>query len=577
MAGRLFRALFLMVLSISLWACSDMPEPEEFRVEFGEVRAEVASTGVTLIAKVDVPASAVYKCGFLYASSDIASTSDMIATSSKMGASSTFTSKIADLMPGCEYIYKAYLTNGRNTLYSDEYRFETAALPQTPDDPQAPDTPLTPDNPEKPDVPETPDPEVPEVLRLSSYITYVDGDDTGYIYVTVACDREWEIVVPDDKPWVISARSENVMYLYPEPNPTKDERVCDVLVRTLDKGLSAIHRIVQGPTKWSSLKIDVSHQEQNYYVPLMPGWETSGYAPVNGWLKCWGEIDEYDLVDYHIAENNGLESRAEYIRVYAAAPGSNVTDEIYYVEVTQHSYLDLIEFKDPKAKELCVGLWDLSHDGELSFEEAAAVPGLDEGQFSGWDITSFEELRFFNHLSMPDYLFEGSTVESVVLPVGLQIPLGKGTFKDCRNLKAVDLGHRVVSEEAFMDCTSLETMLLSSISVPEKAFKGCVSLRAVTFDERYVSSSASIGAEAFYGCSSLSEIRLHRKVSSIGDRAFYGCSALSAIHLSSGIPPTLGEDVFVGTGPDFRICVPSSLVNVYKSSWPALADLIEAE
>lgn len=571
MAGRLFRALFLMVLSISLWACSDIPEPEEFRVEFGEIRAEVASTGVTLIAKVDVPASAVYKCGFVYASSDMASTSDMIATSSKMGASSTFTSKIADLMPGCEYIYKAYLTNGRNTLYSDEYRFETAALPQTPDDPQ------TPDNPDKPDVPETPDPEVPEVLRLSSYMTYVDGDDTENIYVTVICDREWEIVVPDDKTWVIPGKVENVMHLYPEPNPTKDERVCDVLVRTLDMEHSAVHRLVQGPTKWSSLKIDVSHQEQNYYVSLKPGWWTSGYGPVDGWLKCWGEIDEYNLVNYHIAENNGLESRKDYIRVYAAAPGSNVTDEIYYVEVTQHSYLDLIEFKDPKVKELCVGLWDLTHDGELSFEEAAAVPGLDEGQFSGWDITSFEELRFFNHLSMPDYLFEGSTVESVVLPVRLNSYLGRGTFKDCRNLKTVDLGHRVVSEETFMGCTSLETMLLSSISVPEKAFKGCVSLRAVTFDERYVSSSASIGAEAFYGCSSLSEIRLHRKVSSIGDRAFYGCSALSAIHLSSGIPPTLGEDVFVGTGPDFRIRVPSSLVNVYKSSWPALADLVEAE
>lgn len=415
------------------------------------------------------------------------------------------------------------------------------------------------------------------MLKLSSYITYVDGDDTENIYVTVICDREWEIVVPDDKPWVIPGKVENVMHLYPEPNPTKDERVCDVLVRTLDKEHSAVHRLVQGPTKWSSLRIDVSHQEQIYYVSLKPGWWTSGYGPVDGWLTCWGEIAEYNLVKYHIAENNGLESRKDYIRVYAAAPGSNVTDEIYYVEVTQHSYLDLIEFKDPKAKALCVGLWDLTHDGELSFEEAAAVPGLDEGQFSGWDITSFEELRFFNHLSLPDYLFEGSSVESVALPVRLKSHLGRGTFKDCRNLKAVDLGHRVVSEEAFMGCTSLETMLLSSISVPEKAFKGCVSLRAVTFDERYVSSSASIGAEAFYGCSSLSEIRLHRKVSTIGDRAFYGCSALSAIHLSSGIPPTLGEDVFVGTGPDFRIRVPSSLVNVYKSSWPALSDLVEAE
>ena len=561
MASRLFRTLSVMVLSICLWACSDIPEPDVFHAEFKQVRAEVNSAGVTLFAEVNVPASSVYKCGFVYGLSK----GDMISASSKLDATSTFTYTITDLEPGCEYIYKAYLTNGRNTLYSDEYGFETA------------DIPLTPDDPDKPDVPETPYPDKPEVLTLSSYITYVDGDDTENIYVTVTCDREWEIVVPDDRPWVISGRDENVMQLYPEPNPTKDERVCDVVVRTLDKEHSAVHRIVQEPTRWSSLRIDVSHQEQSYYVSLKPEWWTSGYGPVDGWLKCRGEIDEYDLVHYHISENNGLESRKDYIRVYAAAPGSDVTDEIYYFEVTQHSYLDLIEFKDPKAKELCVGLWDLNHDGELSFEEAAAVPRLDEGQFSAWNITSFEELRFFNHLSLPDYLFEGSSVESVALPVRLKSYLGRGTFKDCRNLKTVDLGYRVVTEETFMGCTSLETMLLSSISVPEKAFKGCVSLRTVTFDERYVGSSASIGTEAFYGCSSLSEIHLHRKVSSIGDRAFHGCSDLSAIHLSSGIPPTLGEDVFVGTGPDFRIRVPSSLVNTYKSSWPALADLVEAE
>ena len=96
------------------------------------------------------------------------------------------------------------------------------------------------------------------MLKLSSCITYVDGDDTENIYVTVICDREWEIVVPDDKPWVIPGKVENVMHLYPEPNPTKDERVCDVLVRTLDKGLSAIHRIVQDPQNGAALR-SMSH------------------------------------------------------------------------------------------------------------------------------------------------------------------------------------------------------------------------------------------------------------------------------------------------------------------------------
>ena len=258
MTGRFLRAISLMVLSICLWACFDMPEPEEFRIEFKEVRAEVDAESVTLFAEADVPSTSVYKCGFMYGRSDMTVISDMITVSSKMGTSSTFTYTISDLTPGCEYVYKAYLTNGRNILYSGEYRFETAALPQTPDNPQTPENPQAPDNPEKPDVPETPDPDVPEVLKLSSCITYVDGDDTEKIYVTVICDREWEIVVPDDKPWVIPGKVENVMHLYPEPNPTKDERVCDVLVRTLDKGLSAIHRIVQDPQNGAALR-SMSH------------------------------------------------------------------------------------------------------------------------------------------------------------------------------------------------------------------------------------------------------------------------------------------------------------------------------
>ena len=148
-------------------------------------------------------------------------------------------------------------------------------------------------------------------------------------------------------------------------------------------------------------------------------------------------------------------------------------------------------------------------------------------------------------------------------------------FMNCTSLKEVDTA--IKGERAFMGCSALETVSQRDLSIPSMAFKECSSLRSVYFDERYDSSqTAEIGEEAFNGCTSLPEIRLHRKVNNIGRRAFYGCSSLSSIYLSSGTPPTLGEDAFSGTSPDLKIYVPSSLVSTYKSAWPALADRIEA-
>ena len=209
------------------------------------------------------------------------------------------------------------------------------------------------------------------------------------------------------------------------------------------------------------------------------------------------------------------------------------------------------------------------------------------------------ELRFFlNALTLgnrPAYLFEGSSLESVTLPYdGGYERAGKGMFKDCRELRNVTMYGLVVDDEmfmncvslremdaiifgkcAFMGCTGLETVVSRATFVPEKAFKDCSSLSSFTFAEGKVE-DYYVGAEAFYGCASLPEITIPRKVDRIGERAFYGCSSLKAVYLSSSLPPILGADVFTGTSPDLKIYVPSVLVDVYKSSWPALAEHIEA-
>lgn len=332
--------------------------------------------------------------------------------------------------------------------------------------------------------------------------------------------------------------------------------------------------------------IEMPHVHLNFAYPWQGAWPENG----DDWFHALGEWNGH--LNCSVDENETLKSRSCHVDF-------NKSGGVLRLEIIQHSYLENIEFKCPVMKQLCVDLWDRTGDGELSYGEAVAVKKLVPEYFDVEGITSFDELRFFlNALTLgnrPAYLFEGSSLESVTLPYdGGYERAGKGMFKDCRELRNVTMYGLVVDDEmfmncvslremdaiisgkcAFMGCTGLETVVSRATFVPEKAFKDCSSLSSFTFAEGKVE-DYYVGAEAFYGCASLPEITIPRKVDRIGERAFYGCSSLKAVYLSSSLPPILGADVFTGTSPDLKIYVPTVLVDVYKSNWPALADQLEA-
>ena len=297
-------------------------------------------------------------------------------------------------------------------------------------------------------------------------------------------------------------------------------------------------------------------------------------------------------VVYFIEENNTTAARKSNLNIHLD------NQSALYVNLTQHSYLETIAFEDQVVKQVCVDLWDINMDGEVSYEEAAAISIMKNENFSGRSITTFDELKYFPDSVWQDYLFEGSSIVSVSLPANPNGALANGMFKDCRNLQSVDLGFRTVTDEAFMNCisfkeidtkivgkrsfmgcTSLEKVIQRETFVPEMAFKNCTSLIEFAFDERYMPSGTygGISKEAFYGCERLTRLSLHRKINLIEDRAFYGCSELRNVYVVSGIPPQLGEDVFAGTSPYLKIHVPASSVNAYKTQWPELADKIVAD
>ena len=652
-----------LVLCILVGACEITFVPKEFDLSISSIDAIVDGNSVTLEAKIEGDTTMVSHCGFLYGE-----TEKVMVRSTVSMEGNGFSLSISDLKFSQKYIYKAFIENGQNIIYSDEKTFLTPEKPEIKVSPSDLSIPfeggsytvmvsdgnefdiVIPENADwingeqsahigtdtviclftiSPSVSTEPrecdvrfvrkedgnecglhvvQANIEYSLGLSSYETYIDGTDDQDIRFEVTGNAKYEVLIPNQPYWILHnalsiGDSGRQCCIFAFNNVTKNERVCEVIFRSLDHDCSVTHRIVQGPTSFDCYKAEISHLEQNFYIPLRPDVQDShiGHESIFDWATIMGISSEYIRVP--VKENNTGSPRTTYINMYIRdyVFGIEQNRRNFYVELTQHSYLENVEFKDPTVKGICLGLWDTNGDGELSFEEIVAVDlmDLENRPFTGYDIKSFDEFQFFNIYRVPEGLFEGSPLESISLSRSSnRYGIGARAFKDCKNLKDIYLKVCIVEEEAFMNCTSLkevdtaikgerafmgcsalETASQRGLSIPSNTFKNCGSLRSVYFDERYDSASvqtAEIGEEAFYGCTSLPEIRLHRKVNNIGRRAFYGCSSLSSIYLSSGTPPTLGEDALTGTSPDLKIYVPTKLVGSYKSAWPALADRIEA-
>lgn len=175
-----------------------------------------------------------------------------------------------------------------------------------------------------------------------------------------------------------------------------------------------------------------------------------------------------------------------------------------------------ISFADANLKAKLVAAFDTNKDGELSYQEAAAVSSLLNVFGDETSFTSFDELQYFTSLSYiePDL------------------------FKNWINLKRVTLPESVekIYNNAFYNCYNLE-----NISFPAK-------LKEI---HNYV----------FFGCSSLSgQLAFPDGIGSIGSYAFAGCSNISGdlIIPSSSKPQSIGEYAFSNcTGLNGRLILPT--------------------
>lgn len=213
------------------------------------------------------------------------------------------------------------------------------------------------------------------------------------------------------------------------------------------------------------------------------------------------------------------------------------------VPITDTLTEPFISFADNIVKDICVNNWDTNHDGELTFEEAAAVTSLGEAFKYNTQITKFNELQYFTGLTSIKAAFYGcSALEEVVVPYG--VTNMRESFGNCNALKNVVIPPTVNNIERAFSTTSgptaLEHVTLPSslTKIGEYAFASS-GLKSIEIPEGVT----EIGTLAFSNCKNLKMVYIPKSVTTIAgftevsnNLAFNACSGLESIVVDAENP-----------------------------------------
>ena len=262
----------------------------------------------------------------------------------------------------------------------------------------------------------------------------------------------------------------------------------------------------------------------------------------------------------------GVAEGSTYIGVY-----DEQNKQIGVAEVTVTAgtpSLGNIVFADQTVKSICVSNWDTNGNGEISYDEAAAVEKLGR-VFGNSIITSFDELQYFTGLeSIGDYEFSGcSSLSSITIPNSVT-NIGRNAFTKCSGLTSFVIPNSVtdIGMWAFSSCSSLTSINIPSsvISMGEHVFSGCSGLISVTIPN----SLTSINSCVFWGCNGLTSITIPNSVTNIEQSAFQGCSGLTSITIPESVT-YIGAQAFYGCSSLTSVSIPESVTYIGKIAFYA--------
>ena len=230
---------------------------------------------------------------------------------------------------------------------------------------------------------------------------------------------------------------------------------------------------------------------------------------------------------------------------------------------------DYIIFADSNVKAICVVNWDTNGDGELSYDEAAAVTDIGWVFYYNQTITSFEELRYFTGLtSINEAAFYGCTnmTGNLYIPNSVTA-IGTYAFGDCTSLTGdliIPNSVTTIGVGAFYNCNGFTGSLIISNSInsiEDNVFYGC---SGFTGDLVIPNSVASIGSYAFGGCSGFTGgLTIPNSVTTIGEGAFGYCNGFTSSLVIPNSVVSIGDAAFENcsgfTGP---LIIPNSVSSI---------------
>ena len=187
-----------------------------------------------------------------------------------------------------------------------------------------------------------------------------------------------------------------------------------------------------------------------------------------------------------------------------------------------------IVFADENVKAICVNNWDTDGDGEITYDEAAAVTDIGDVFRDHNEITSFNELQYFTGITT----------------------IGYYAFMNCTNLTSVVIPEGVTR----LDYMAFAYSGLTEITIPESinwtsnvVFEGCEALTVMNYNAINCTRVAEYYYSWLTGCNSLTTLNIGENVQSIPWGAFRGCSNLTGVLTIPESVTSIASDAFANT------------------------------
>ena len=264
--------------------------------------------------------------------------------------------------------------------------------------------------------------------------------------------------------------------------------------------------------------------------------------------------------------------------LYEATEGWNKFANIVEMEKGD----DIIVFADAYVKAICVENWDTNGDGELSYDEAAAVTDL--GQAFAWNsvITCFEELQYFTGLTSigPTAFICCTSLFEIVIPENVT-SIENAAFFGCTELASLIIPNSVqtISYAAFQNSGLISLTIPKSVTLLEsELFVGCNNLTVLiveegnpTYDSRNNCNAIieTASNKLLMGCKSSI---IHKSVTEISEFAFRCCTELTDITIPDGVT-RIEQYAFQGCSALKSIYVPKSVVRVSQGVFAGCSSL----